>query len=195
MSKLSPVRLAIGFVALVFVLALNSRVARADNVETFSFSGTLANSYAGSDIFTGTFTLDTTKGIITAFDFTTPVVTIDAANGWSASAALYAATSPNANFVNLFFVDNDRDLLVLLFETNFSSFNGNTFFTSTVTYPASQNNSKISCDGGCSNPYYFSLFNSGSATPVSPTPEPSSLLLLATGLLGLAPFIRRFAQS
>jgi hypothetical protein len=34
-------------------------------------------------------------------------------------------------------------------------------------------------------------FTSGSSTPVAVTPEPSSLLLFGTGLLGLAPFVRR----
>lgn len=43
-----------------------------------------------------------------------------------------------------------------------------------------------------SSPPY--VFTSGTATP-GVTPEPSSLLLLGTGMLGLGPFIRRFAHS
>lgn len=42
----------------------------------------------------------------------------------------------------------------------------------------------------------FLPFASGTSTLAapSPTPEPSSLLLLAAGLLGLGPFVRRFAH-
>jgi hypothetical protein len=87
------------------------------------------------------------------------------------------------------FTDRDRDVLLLDFETNLSSFNGNTFFTSVFTVPSGSGQSHLSCSpvppSGCSNLGYFSSFNSGSATPLVATPEPSSLVFLGIDVLAL----------
>ncbi|MGH9728675.1 MAG: PEP-CTERM sorting domain-containing protein [Candidatus Acidiferrales bacterium] len=196
MSNFNPFRLAIGFLTLVLVTAGNAKFARADNVQTFNFSG-IVTSFNGSDTVTGTFTLDTTNATITAFDFTTPVVTISATDGWTATVSTYTpALSPNLDFVVLFFGDGDEDVMSLLFTTTLNSFDGNTFFTGPVQpYPGAQTIIGLQCDflgikgtSQCSNGLYSSDFASGSATPISSTPEPSSLLLLGIGVVGLAIF-------
>ncbi len=54
---------------------------------------------------------------------------------------------------------------------------------------------------GATDEFGFEIFSAGGgsmlvADPTSPTPEPGTLLLLGSGLLGLAPFVRRgFARA
>jgi hypothetical protein len=185
-------RLSFVLSILVALALLTPSVARADNIESFNFSGILTNSFNGSNSVTGSFTLDTTNGTITAFNFTTPLwqINIDSAGfGWFPEVLTHTpAISPNADFVNLVF-SHQEDTLILLFETTLTSFSGNTFYTAPITVSGGTNKSGLNCQVECIVPF-VSAFTSGSATPVSAIPEPSSMLLLGTGLAAIGGTIR-----
>lgn len=190
-------------VAALAVLGLAPLSARADNLESFNFSGALSNAYNGNNTVTGSFTLDTTTGTITAFDFTTPVITVDAANGFTAGVVTYTpATSPNQDFVELYFDDTYADSFWLLFETPLSSFDGSSFYTQEVQETTGSTGSQLGCSDGpvsnCSDANFGSGFTSGGATPSpSPVPEPSPLVLLGSALMLLAAgsSLRRMAKA
>lgn len=182
----------------VACLGADTGIARADNLESFNFSGTLVFSPSGDNAVTGSFTLDTTNATVTAFDFTTPVVTIDTADGWSSTVlSLTPAYSPDEDFVQLFFSDLPyQDVMNLLFQTTLGSFSGSSFYTSIIE-PDSQltNASALSCRffgiSQCSEAPFDSGFSSGTATetPVA-TPEPSFWELVAADLLGLGALLQ-----
>ena len=183
----------------ILVLALSAPYASADTTESFNFSGTFIDSFNGSNSVTGTFTLDLTNGTITAFDFTTPLTTVDASNGFSASLFTFNGFDPNTPFVLLKFdcCGDEGDSLFLYFQTDLASFSGSTFFPGTFQVAMGEFTESILICGivhetTCSGPEGATgFFESGSATPITTAPEPASLLLLGSGLLGLAGIKRR----
>jgi PEP-CTERM motif len=182
------------WIVLALLVVGAAQVVHADTTESFNFSGALDQSVMGNDSVTGTFTLDLTKGTITGFDFTTPVIAVDASNGFFALLFTYTpATNPNTDFVQLIFRDAPGDFLNLFFQTNLTSFSGSTFFTGPIDINGGGNESALNCAPvpTCTGPFDFeSVFTSGSASPVT-APEPASLLLLGSGLLGVAGIKRR----
>ena len=187
-EKISMRRQRMGLFAAATVIIMTLAPAHADTLENFTFSGNLGTPYNGGSSVTGTFTLDTTNTTITAFDFTTPVVTIDTVAGWSALLTTFTpAYSPDADFIRLYFADFDQDHLTLLFQTTLASFTGGPLYTSLV-YPNNFSNtdSNLDCDGLITEcdlySGYGSLFSSGTAALLSPTPLPAAFPLFAGGL-------------
>jgi hypothetical protein len=176
-----PLQLAVAALA---VMALAPMSARADNLESFNFSGTLTYSPTSSNSVTGSFTLDTTNSTLTAFDFTTPVATFDTADSAGGVASYTPALSPSEDFVELYFNDIFGNNLWLVFQTTVGFFNGNSFYTQGVDVIGGSTISNLFCFAPQCAGDIGSTFTSGSAAPsVSPVPEPSPLVLLGSGLM------------
>ena len=182
--------------------------ARADSTQTYNFSGTLANSFNGDDMVTGTFTLDFTTTSMTAYNFNTPfgVITSTAYPTTNYTETTYTFTQiipPYGDYVLFLFEGPtiSADSMSLYFATPFSPFNGSSLFTGIpmgISTPEDGASSFVQCanfmtpvPSTCPLSDGISSFTCGSATATSPMPEPSSLALLAGGLFGLGALATR----
>jgi hypothetical protein len=180
--------------AMVLSLWLAADAARAtDIIKSYDFSGTLKKVVDGGTSVTGEFTLDQTNGTLITYSFDSPLGMLDPGDS-SAGIVIYSpAESPAADFV-LIEADTpgDGDKLVILFQTDLSSFSGSSFYTGTVSIRGGALTSNVFCSGP---PFSFacggtsgSEFTSGEATPV--VPEPATWALMMAGMFGLGGVMR-----
>ena len=175
---------------LLIMLAVNllgiaaAPVVRADSVTTFTVSGNLSDGATMS----GTFVYDSTTMLITDWSvgFTSPVsVTLNPTNTIAQVGVVtdwieFASISGSWNAV----------LFLPIFPTDLSS-TPLPIQTYSVCSGAAPSPGCFNFSGLFQNNFAGRItFTSGSIIPTA-TPEPSSLLLLGTGLLGLGPLLRR----
>jgi len=119
------------FLALCMMLPLSlAATARADVLETYDFTGTIAPDYGTSGLVTGQFTLDLSNQTISTYSFVTPIATYSPATDSVAPivAQYTPATSPKADFVGFFFASSTYWDLTLYFETDFAGFPRSNFW-------------------------------------------------------------------
>ena len=165
------------FSILAFLLALAiPSAAKADTIETFNFNGTLI----GGTV-TGTVTIDVTTGKVTGEDFAAAVgkaiYTFDG-NAYAQGKGLVAPNDYTAEFLGSFGAT---------FQLGFTT-------QSLIGYTGGN---VCALTGNCNfstSALGIDPLTSGKLTPLAspaPTPEPSGLVLLGSGLLGVAGMARR----
>ncbi len=161
------------------LFALASSTAKADTVFNVSGESYAANgqSCGSTCAFSGTMTVDTSAGTIDGLDISF--------FGLSAFTTLHEEYPGGSDYVVAAENNGDVDLLTLRFTTTNSDtlvgFQGGSIESGTVS-------------GLIDGIEYYSILSGTISAAASPTPEPSSIALLATGILGFAGVLRkRFA--
>ena len=155
----------------IAVLAMAPAVSHADTMYNFSFA--TPGAIGG---FSGTGTFDDAGGVITDLtgDFhlgalNEGAMTLIAPGGFAGNDNLFSPTAPDVDFAGFSFAAGEQDY-------NIFDYSGNQLAI-TQNYTSSP---VLGVEG-------TSLINFSAVA----TPEPSSLFLLGTGILGLAGFVRR----
>jgi hypothetical protein len=173
--------------AIVFAVSLTCR---ADTVTIFDLNATLDNGFgtgtAGSA--TGTVTIDVTTGVVTALDL---VASTTAASGLGATSTTFTTVDyvgeypdPLDPTYDIQSLTGSNSLLLALPVGSLVGYDGS-LVCSAVAACSGVSVYGVDISGGV-------YFDSGSLTPeVAATPEPSSLALLGSGVLGFAGVLRR----
>ncbi len=167
----------ISILGCVAVFALASSTAKADTVFNVSGESNAANgqSCGSACAFSGTMTIDTTVGTIDGLDISFP--------GLSAFTTLHEEYPSGSDYTVV--AENSgaaADLLSLSFTT-----------TNSGTLVGFQSGSIESgnVSGLLDATVYYTILSGTISAAPSPTPEPSSLALLGTGILGFAGILRK----